>query len=963
MTDGAGVILLTVGSKTVDTYARAARDAGVRLVARVLPTPESLAACAGAGLEPRDIVAHAGPDERRAGRGPAAPSRRRRARDQGERRRRRARREAARRGAGRRDGGRRRATGGARPATTAAAATLRPTCSRGWRSCRPRLRRTAPDWLADAGRRRESPEAAGADSCRRACCRSTPATARARRRAAVGQALRARGAGLAVAFVQFVKGGRESSELTPLRAAGVRVERPAVARSGLLRGAAPRREDRAAAAAAWAAARAALADDVVRPRRARRAARRAAARARRAGRGPRRDLRAPRPPGGRHHRPRRSRGAARRGRPHHRDDGRPPPVSRRPRPQRSGALCRTHPAAAPARSCASAPARTPARACSPRRSAASTRAAATRVAPFKAQNMALNSFVTPDGGEIGRAQAYQARAAGVEPHVDMNPVLLKPSSQTGSQVIVLGRPVRHMAVREYHAYQPEVWPTVDGRLRAPARGQRPHRHRGRRQPGRDQPARSGHRQHEGGPVRALPGAARRRHRPRRRVRQPGRHMELFTPEERELVAAFVINKFRGDATLLDSGIDFLRERTGVPTLGVVPMLTEWRGDEEDSLGIEDRRRARGARRAAADRRRAAAVHQQLHGLRRARRRARRERALRDARRRSSRAPRRSCCPAPRARSPTWSGCAPSGMATALQAAAAAGTPLIGVCGGYQMLGRRIARPRPRRVGRGRRRRPRPARRARPPSPATNARCASRANCSARRRRQPLGPPPGAVSALRARGCAATRSTWAAPPWAAAPRRCCVYAAPTGALTTTAPRAPTDWSAAATCTASSTTRSCARPSSTACARRAACHLARARHPRPTTTSTASPTTSRRTSTPTCWPPSSDWRRDEHGSWPRRHRVSGRRRPRRSRTADAPRRRRPLARRRRRLRPARRRLDARPGSARRRAHLRGQAGRRPRGAAAAHQRAAQRARAAGQVRRSPQGRRPVRLRSWR
>jgi adenosylcobyric acid synthase len=83
-----------------------------------------------------------------------------------------------------------------------------------------------------------------------------------------------------------------------------------------------------------------------------------------------------------------------------------------------------------------------------------------RVAPFKAQNMALNSFVTPEGGELGRAQAYQARAAGVEPHVDMNPVLLKPSSQTGSQVIVLGRPVGHMAVREYHAYQPEVWPTV-----------------------------------------------------------------------------------------------------------------------------------------------------------------------------------------------------------------------------------------------------------------------------------------------------------------------------------------------------------------------------------------------------------------------------------------------------------------------------------------------------------------------
>ena len=89
-----------------------------------------------------------------------------------------------------------------------------------------------------------------------------------------------------------------------------------------------------------------------------------------------------------------------------------------------------------------------------------------RVAPFKAQNMALNSYVTPDGGELGRAQAYQAAAAGLEPHVDMNPVLLKPNSITGSQVIVLGRPVANMAVREYHAFQPTVWPTVTAEFNA-----------------------------------------------------------------------------------------------------------------------------------------------------------------------------------------------------------------------------------------------------------------------------------------------------------------------------------------------------------------------------------------------------------------------------------------------------------------------------------------------------------------
>jgi adenosylcobyric acid synthase len=147
-----------------------------------------------------------------------------------------------------------------------------------------------------------------------------------------------------------------------------------------------------------------------------------------------------------------------------------------------------------------------------------------------------------------------------------------------------------MAVREYHAYQPEVWPVVTAaydRLRAandliviegagsPAeinlRGQdivnmRMALHA-------QSPTLLIGDIDRGGVFASLVG-----------------HMELFTLEERELIAAFIINKFRGDVTLLDSGIDFLFERTGVPTLGVVPMLADWRGDEEDSLGIEDRRR-------------------------------------------------------------------------------------------------------------------------------------------------------------------------------------------------------------------------------------------------------------------------------------------------------------------------------------------------------------------------------------
>jgi len=168
-------------------------------------------------------------------------------------------------------------------------------------------------------------------------------------------------------------------------------------------------------------------------------------------------------------------------------------------------------------------------------------------------------------------------------------------------------------------------------------------------------------------------------------------MELFTPEERELIAAFVINKFRGDATLLDSGIDFLLERTGVPTLGVVPMLADWRGDEEDSLGIEDRRR-----RAKPDAPLQIAVVRlpfisnytdfdaladepdvnvryvttpgELDGVA----------AI--------------VLPGTKSTIADLAWLRESGLAAAVTAQAAAGTPVIGVCGGYQMLGRRIHDP-------------------------------------------------------------------------------------------------------------------------------------------------------------------------------------------------------------------------------------------------------------------------------
>jgi adenosylcobyric acid synthase len=313
------------------------------------------------------------------------------------------------------------------------------------------------------------------------------------------------------------------------------------------------------------------------------------------------------------------------------------------------------------------------------------------VAPFKAQNMALNSFVTPEGAEIGRAQAYQASAAGVEPHVDMNPILLKPTSHEGCQVVFMGRPVGHMGVREYHDFQPQAWFEVTAalaRLRAAndlvvIEGAGSAAEVNLRDNDIVNMRVAVHAEaptilvgdiDRGGIFAAFVGT-----------------VELLLPAERELLRGFVINKFRGDATLLDPGLEFLRERTGIPTLAVVPFLTDWRGDEEDSLGIDDRRR-RGRPGAPL---RIAVVRlpyvsnftdfdvladepdvdvryvtspDELEGA--------------------------SAVVLPGTKSTVadlgW--LRERGFAGALGAAAGAGTPVIGVCGGYQMLGRRILDP-------------------------------------------------------------------------------------------------------------------------------------------------------------------------------------------------------------------------------------------------------------------------------
>jgi adenosylcobyric acid synthase len=206
-----------------------------------------------------------------------------------------------------------------------------------------------------------------------------------------------------------------------------------------------------------------------------------------------------------------------------------------------------------------------------------------RVAPFKAQNMSNNSYVTPSGGEIGRAQAFQAAASGIDATVEMNPILLKPSSDAGSQVVVLGRPVAHMHAREYHRYQSQLSGIVRDSFEKIAANNDIIVIEGAGSPAEvnlrnfdianmsvakmaQSPVILVGDIHVGGVFAWLVGT-----------------LELLQPDERVLVKAFLINKFRGDASLLDSGIAFLEQRTGKKTLGVVPFVPNLPVDEEDGV--------------------------------------------------------------------------------------------------------------------------------------------------------------------------------------------------------------------------------------------------------------------------------------------------------------------------------------------------------------------------------------------
>jgi adenosylcobyric acid synthase len=215
-----------------------------------------------------------------------------------------------------------------------------------------------------------------------------------------------------------------------------------------------------------------------------------------------------------------------------------------------------------------------------------------RVAPFKSQNMSLNSAATPDGCEIGRAQALQAEAAGIAPSMHMNPILIKPSSDTGAQIVVRGKVWRNLTARNYQEVTiATLLPIVEESYRILAA-----QNDVIVLEGAGSPAEINLKENDivnmrmakmadaqcllvgdidrGGVFASLLGTC-----------------ELLDDEERERIAGFVINKFRGDVSLLWPGIRMIEQRISNPCFGVIPYLEKLSLDEEDSVGFDQRNQA------------------------------------------------------------------------------------------------------------------------------------------------------------------------------------------------------------------------------------------------------------------------------------------------------------------------------------------------------------------------------------
>jgi adenosylcobyric acid synthase len=312
-----------------------------------------------------------------------------------------------------------------------------------------------------------------------------------------------------------------------------------------------------------------------------------------------------------------------------------------------------------------------------------------KVTPFKSQNIALNSFVTEGGGEIGRAQAVQAEAAGVKATVDMNPVLLKPTANFGCQVVVLGKAIKTISAQDYSSYAPSLLPTVMASLEklrkdydivviegagSPAEINLKDREIVNMRIAKESgsPVLLVGDIDKGGVFASLVGT-----------------IELLDKDEQHYVKGLLINKFRGEVALLKPAIDFVEKRTSLPMLGVIPYFKDIRIAQEDSVYLDERKESAtaGGLNIAIIRLPHVANYDdfdplEVDGC-----------TLRYIAQSSEIGnPHLIILPGTKSTIYDMQYLRQSGLADTILQKAKAGTPILGVCGGYQMLGKKILDP-------------------------------------------------------------------------------------------------------------------------------------------------------------------------------------------------------------------------------------------------------------------------------
>ncbi len=212
-------------------------------------------------------------------------------------------------------------------------------------------------------------------------------------------------------------------------------------------------------------------------------------------------------------------------------------------------------------------------------------------APFKAQNMSLNSYSTPEGGEMGRAQVVQAEACGIAPHTDMNPILLKPTNNTASQVVLNGRPVGNLSAKDYFGMKSQKEALFQEAIAAFRRLEERYNPIVLEGAGSISELNLRDRDISNMRMALAAGAA------TFLVADIDRGgvfgsvygtIELLRPEERALIKGIIINKFRGDSSLFDEGRQLLHDLTGIPVVGVIPYFKDIRIENEDSVALEQK---------------------------------------------------------------------------------------------------------------------------------------------------------------------------------------------------------------------------------------------------------------------------------------------------------------------------------------------------------------------------------------